>query len=170
MTFIAGPYTATYTPPSGSALALGITQDGFDLEWMQHGDIIRGENLGDTTQDGVWRGHDCYLEMLCEEFDAAALYGAHTSAASAMWPGSTYFGRHGQVGRLFSALAGSLILTRVSSATGATPTTLTAGKAILANGHVVRTKMATRLKTVPLRFLLLPYLDASSNTVQFVSS
>lgn len=168
MTFIAGPYTATYTPPGGAALALGITQDGFDLQWTQHGDVIRGDNLGESIQDGVWRGHDCYLEMLCEEFDAAALYGAHTTTASAMWPGSTHFGRHGQVGRLFSALAGSLILTKVAG-TGAVPaTTLTAGKAILANGHVVRSKMATRLKTVPLRFLLLPY-TASSEIVHFVN-
>ncbi len=169
MTFIAGPFTATYTPPSGAALALGITQDGFDLQWMMHGDPIRGDNLGESIQDGVWRGHDCYMEFLCEEFDSAALYGAHTAAASAMWPGSTHFGRHGQVGRLFTALAGSLILTPVAG-TGALPAgSLTCGKALLANGHVVRSKMATRLRTVPLRFLLLPY-TVSSNVVHFVNA
>jgi len=168
MTFIAGPFTATYTPPSGAALALGITQDGFELQWSMHGDVIRGDNLGESIQDGVWRGHDCYIEALFEEFDAAALYGANTTAAGAHWPGSTHFGRHGQVGRLFTALAGSLILTKVAG-TGALPaTTFTCGKALLANGHVVRSKMATRLRTLPLRFLLLPY-TVSSDIVHFVN-
>lgn len=169
MTFIAGPYDMSYTPPAGDLSSLGITQDGFEVQWVNHADLIRGDNLGESIQDGVWRGGDCYIECMCEEFDAAALYGAHGNAPSAMWPGSTNFGRHGQVGRLLSGMAGMLTLTRTSALTTASPTTITAAKAILANGHVVRSKWATRLRTVPLRFLLLPYIS-SGNKVWFVPS
>lgn len=169
MSFIAGPYTATWTPPSSVAQALGITEDGFELQWVMHGEIIKGDNLGDSIQDGVYRGGDVFVEAVFEEFNAAGLYGAHSTLPQAFNPASTHFGRHGQAGVLFSALAGVLILTRVSASTGATPTTITADKAILANEFVVRNKLASRLKKTPLRFLLLPY-TASSNTVWFVNS
>lgn len=169
MTFIAGPYSGTWTPPAGAALALGITEDGFDLEWVMHGEVIKGDNLGDSIQDGVYRGGDVFISLTAEEFNAAGLYGAHTTTTQAFNPASTHFGRHGQAGVLFSALAGELILTRVSASTGATPTTITASKAILANEFVIRTKLASRLRKVPLRFLLLPYA-VSTNTVWFVNT
>lgn len=167
MTFIAGPYTATWTPPSSSAKALGITQDGFELEWVMHGEIIKGDNMGDSIQDGVYRGGDAFINVVCEEFDAAGLYGASGTVAQAFNPASATFGKHGQAGVLFSALAGILVLTRVSASTTASPVSITANKAILANEHVIRTKMASRLRTVPLRFLLLPY-TVSSDVVWFV--
>lgn len=169
MTFIAGPYTATWTPPSSTAKALGITQDGFELEWMMHAEMIKGDNLGDTIQDGVYRGGDAFINCVCEEFDAAALYGAQATTPQVFNPANANFGRHGQAGVLLSALAGVLVLTRVSASTGATPTTITANKAILENGHVIRAKLASRLRIIPLRFRLLPYTD-SSNTVWFVPS
>lgn len=169
MTFISGPYSATWTPPGSTAKALGILQDGFELEWMMHAEIIKGDNMGDSIQDGVYRGGDTYINCVCEEFDAAALYGGHATTTQIFNPANANFGRHGQAGVLLSALAGELILTRVSASTGATPSVLTASKAILANGHVIRAKMASRLKVIPMRFLLLPYA-VSSNTVWFVNS
>ncbi len=169
MTFIAGPYTMTWTPPSGTAQALGILQDGFELEWMMHAELIKGDNLGDTVQDGVYRGGDMFVNCVCEEFDAAALYGGHATRTQIFNPANANFGRHGQAGVLLSALAGVLILARVSASTGATPTTITADRAILANGHVIRAKFASRLRVIPMRFQLLPY-TASSNTVWFVIS
>lgn len=168
MTFIAGPYTATWTPPSSTAKALGILQDGFDLEWVMHGEVIKGDNLGDSIQDGVYRGGDCFISCICEEFDAAALYGTSGTTAQVFNPASNTFGKHGQAGVLFSALAGILALSRVSAATGATPN-ITADKAILANEHVIRSKLASRLRVVPLRLLLLPYTNSGS-TVWFVPS
>ncbi len=167
MTFIAGPYTSTWTPPTGAALSLGITEDGFDLEWVMHGEIIKGDNMGDSIQDGVYRGGDAFISLTSEEFDAAGLYGASGTIAQAFNPASATFGRHGQAGVLFSALAGILVLTRVSASTTASPVSITANKAILANEYVIRTKLASRLRKVPLRFLLLPY-TVSSNVVWFV--
>lgn len=169
MSFIAGPYTATWTAPTFAAQALGITQDGFELEWVMHGETIKGDNMGDSIQDGIYRGGDVFLNVVCEEFNAAALYGASGTNAQAFNPASDTFGQMGQSGILFSALAGILALTRVSALTGAVPTTLTANKAILANGHVLRTKMASRLKMVPLRFLLLPY-TSGSDVIWFANS
>lgn len=169
MTFIAGPYTATWTPPASTAKALGITQDGFELEWVMHGEVIKGDNMGDSIQDGVYRGGDCFINVVCEEFDAAALYATSGTTAQAFNPASDTFGQHGQAGVLFSSLAGILVLTRVSALTGATPHVITANKAILANEHVIRTKLASRLRIVPLRFLLLPY-TVSSDVVWFVPS
>lgn len=166
MTFVAGPHTATFTPPGGTALALGVTQDGYELEYTKFWDPIRGDNMGETIQDGVIRGGDCFLSFVLNEYDSAA-------GAKMFWPeaiaAATDLGKVGQVGRLASSLAGSLVLTPVAGTSAATigPATLTAAKAILAPGFPVKFLFATRLRTVPIRLQLLPYVDGSSVTRWF---
>jgi hypothetical protein len=167
MSFIAGPYSATYKPAGGSALALGIVADGFRLTRVTRGQIITGDNLGKSVQDGVFQGSDMFLSMVCEEFNAAALFGNNANnAAQADNPFGVNFNKQGQVGRLWSTIAGEIVLTRVSANTTASFATLTAGYAIIQEDAEIEYLMATALKTVPLRFRLLPY-TVSSNTVHF---
>ena len=142
MSFIAGPYTVTY-----NALALGIMQDAPSIEITSAADEIIGDNLGDTVQDGVYRGGNCFVDLVLQEFDAAGAAGAFAPFAD--------WGKVGQPGKLLSSFAKALVFTAVAGTTS-TPATVTANKAILAPGFPVRMLYGTRLKNVPLRFQLLP--------------
>lgn len=154
MTFIAGPYTVTY-----NAVDIGITEDGAELEHTYYSELVRGDNYGDTVQDGVYRGGDCFVSMTLQEWDNAALHAAMNPFGSGAVPS----GLSGQVGRLMTTLAKPLVLTPVAGTTAATATvgatnarTFTAAKAILAENFPIRFQFASRLRRVPLRFRILP--------------
>lgn len=146
MSFIAGHYTVTY-----NAQTLGIVEDAIQLEITPAVDPIVGDNYGASVQDGVYRGGNCFIDMVLQEFNA-------TGALDAFWPFADTFGKLGVVGTLLSSFAAALVLTAVSGTT-ATPATLTADKAVLAPNFPIRTLWGTRLRNVPIRFQLLPYLD-----------
>lgn len=152
--FIAGAYLPTF---DGSTL--GQVEDGISLDYSFASDEIKGDNLGDTTQDDVFRGlaGAMFLEMTLTEFNAAGVL-------AAFWPWSATWGRidTGIVGQLGTGLAKSLVLTKVSGP-NATPTTLTALKAVLAPGYPIRLLFAPRLRRVPLRLKLYPYTASSVN-------
>jgi len=149
MTFVAGPYTVTYDGDS-----LGILEDAAPLDILNSQIEITGDNEGDTIQDTITRGNRLYLEMVLQEFDAAG-------AAAAFWPWSATFGVLGQVGRLGTGIALPLVLTAVAGTT-ATPATITCSKALLAPNFNVRTLIGTRLRQVPIRFLLFPYTHSGA--------
>lgn len=150
--FMAGPFTATF-----NSLALGVVEDGFELEFFAGGEPIRGDNLGDMIQDVVQRGGDVFVNFTLLEW-ASAL------AALIFWPQGTTWGKVAATytGSLATAAgAQALILSKVL--TGSTPASLTASKAILAPGFPVRSLFASRLRRVPIRMQLLPY-DATGVT------
>ena len=145
MTFIAGPYTYTL-----AASSLGISEDGFRLRIANRGDAIRGDNLGASIQDFVYRGADLTLETTLQEYDAAG-------AQSAFWPYDAVLGEHGQAGILASSVAGALVLTAVAGTTAAAaPASLTGTLSVLPPDFNVDLLFAARLRNVPLQFQLLP--------------
>jgi len=157
MTFIAGAYSATF-----NAQAVGILEDGWELEQTVQAEMIRGDNMGDTTQDGVFRGGDCFISGVMREYDAAAF-----GAIAHYWDST--IGQLGtpdaagivdNVGKLLSGLAKQLVLT---AATGpnAVPATITADKAILAPGFPIRYILANRPRVIAIRFQLLPYTSGT---------
>ena len=149
MTFVAGPYTSTL-----AASALGITENGFELTHRDEADIIRGDNLGQTDQDWVYRGGQTLLNTVLQEYDAAG-------ALAAFWPYHATFGRHGQAGVLGSSVAAALVLTAVAGTTAsAAPATLTITLAALDPGFDWRMLFAARLRNVPLRMKALPNNNA----------
>lgn len=156
MTFIAGPYTATY-----NGLALGQTEAGFELEASMEGEAIRGDQYGDLIQDAVYRLGNAFANATFIEFDAAAL-------ASLWWPHSNTPGQFGISGRLLSNMALPLVLTKVAGS-NALYNTVTASRAIIALGFPVRFVLASNLRKVPARLALLPY-TASGNTIAFTTT
>lgn len=152
---IAGPYSFTY-----DSQALGIIEDAAQLEYSFSADYVTGDNLGETIQDGIYRGQNIYLNLVLQEWSAAA-------AAKAFWPyhatpGIGNFGVHGQAGTLLTSFAKAIVMTAVDAVnTPATPASVTFALALLAPGFPVRTLWGSRLKNVPLRFLILPTEDAS---------
>lgn len=159
MGFIAGGYSLTL---AGSTL--GQIENGIEFEWVQGGETISGDSLGDTAQDGVYRGGNLFANFTLLEYNA-------TSALAAFWPYSGTFGRVGTMGALFSTKMAALVGTLLTALQGGsvTPTTITASKALLAPDYPVKMLFAPRLRRVPLRFQLFPY-DSAGNYVHFTTT
>lgn len=150
MSYIAGPYTVVL-----GGLSLGITENGLEVEFVGFGDPIRGDNLGESIQDWVYRGKDIYYNCTLQEYNAAG-------AALAMWPYAT-IGQSGQVGRVDSDIASAMVATVVAGTRAVgNPNTLTFTKSILAKNFPVKLLFASRHRNVPLRQQVLPAAVALS--------
>jgi hypothetical protein len=146
MTFIAGPYTVTY-----GGNTLGITERGFELEYTSFAEPIIGDNLGDSKQDGVYRGGNLFINFILSEMDLAGVQ-------AAFWPYGT-IGAVGQVGRLQTNIAVALAFSEVAGTTAAAEANLdnfTVTKAILAEGFDVRILLSAAHRKIPMRLQALP--------------
>lgn len=154
MAFVAGAYTATYEGND-----LGITEDGFDIEINYMGEEITGDNLGDTTQDVVFRGGTCFVSCVLEEWDDYLL-----SLFDNASPG--VFGHVGRVGVLGKHTpnfnGGTLILTSTAdTASEDSPEFFTGPYAVLAPGFTTRINFNSKLRKIPIRFELLAHPDGT---------
>lgn len=150
MTFIAGPYTATWNSQS-----LGTVEEGFFLNMQLSHEEIRGDFLGRSILDGVYLGGACYIDCVLEEFDL-------TGVQTAVFPGGADWGSVDTPGKLLSSSANPLVLTAVSG-TNAIPLTLTATKAVIAPNTALRINLNSGLRKIPMRFILLPYLKTGES-------
>lgn len=148
---IAGPYTATL-----NAATIGFIEDGFDLEQSADGkDLVTGDNLGGSVQDGVYRGGQAFISFTMMVANLAQV-------KATIWPYGV-LGEHGQVGRLDSNLAVALVLTAVAGTPASLePQTLTANLAILAENFPARRLFASRARRIPMRLRLYPFDDAGT--------
>lgn len=159
MGFIAGGYTVSF-----NAVAVGQIEDGVEMEHVPYYEDIRGDNMGDTIQDGVYRGGDMFMSFTMLEYNAAA--GA-AATPPAWWPYHNTWGRIGTIGVLQTSLALAVVLTAVAGTSAATlPATLTASKCVIAKGFPTRMLFAPRNRRIPIRFQMLPY-DSSGNNIFF---
>lgn len=171
MTFIAGAYTATVrkrlngdlegTIASPTDTPLGQIEDGINVEFTQAFEPVRGDNMGDSIQDGVFRGGDCFMDFSLVEWDLALISGV-------FWPGAdntntvaTAFANlgtleSGYIGRLATSLAFPIVLTKLTGP-NAVPAFIFAAKALLAPGYPARFILAPRLRRIPIRLQLYPY-------------
>lgn len=160
MAFIAGAYTATFDPqPPSAPVTLGVTQSGFTIEQTLLGQPITADNLGDAVQDGVYTGANFFLEMILQEWSLAMVQDLFWPVDIAQW------GKAGHVGRLWSALTGQLVLTDTDNTPAAgSPATLTAPKALLAPNFPIQHVLNTKLRSLPIRMMLLPTIAGAEGT------
>jgi hypothetical protein len=143
-TFIAGAYTGTL-----NAVALGITDEGFNVQWEPKVQAIEKSDVyGEMLIDGVYRGTNHFIQTEFLEYKAGSMAAAYPYGS---------MGVQGVVGRLMSNIATALVLTSTAATPAvATPATLTASKAILAPGSNPQAQYNSRLRTLPVRMALLP--------------
>lgn len=162
--FIAGRYAGTYDPPGGTAAAdMGITDQGWELEASVAKELIGETDAhGESVIDAIYRGlSNVYLQGNGLEWTAGMLralfpYGAADVPAS----GSGYIGS-GVIGRLDSNVAGAIVLSAVSSTpAAAAPATLTASLCAIAEGFPVKLLYNSKLRRLPGRWRVYPYLDS----------
>ena len=154
---IAGAYTTTW-----NAVAIGFTEDGFNLSMEAKAELVNNTDLyGDTIIDLIYRGGNCYLDTVAKIYKAGSTgpwwpYGALGTIATSAAP----------IGRLGSAIAQALVLTAVAATpAAATPATLTASKAILPPDNQLSLTFTSKLRKVPLRWLALPSESTGTITV-----
>lgn len=147
-TFIVGAYTGTL-----NSVALGITDEGYEVQWEQKQETIaKSDVYGDKMIDTYYRGTDWFVQTEFMEYKAGPIAAAYPWAAS--------MGLEGVIGRLGSDVGTALVLTATASTPAATtPASLTASKCIIAPGSNPRAQYTSRLRTMPVRFVLLPYSD-----------
>lgn len=159
--FIAGRFSATYDPPGGTtATDIGIMQEGYTLSWRIAAQAIQpSDQHGDAFIDGVLRGiSDMFLESESLEAKTGS-YLALTPLQALAATGVTYIGP-GVIGRLMSDVAGITILTSTAATPAAsTPASITATYSHLAENFDARLLLNSKLRTIPLRMRILPYLD-----------
>ncbi len=143
-TFVVGAYTGTF-----DSVALGITDEGYELSWEPRLEAIQKSDVyGDAMIDTIYRGVDYFCQTEFMEYKAGPIDAALTFAA---------LGVVGVIGRLGSNEAEPLVLTATTGTpAAAAPASLTAPLAILAPGSNPRMQFNSRLRTIPVRFVLLP--------------
>lgn len=150
---IAGPYGGVW-----DSIDYGQTQDGFRVMLRAAKELVRSNSYGDSVLDAVYRGGECFITFAGIEYGKLDDVNAGGLNVSILWPYGA-LGVMGQVGRLDSgsSLVGSSVLTRVSSSTSATPTSLTAAQTMLSEDHNLDLLMATKHRIVPLTLRAYPY-------------
>ena len=160
MAFIAGKYDATF-----ANVATGQIEDGYEIEHSVSQEDIVGQDMGDSVQDGVYRGGNMFISFTLLEFSISS------AMLSLWWMHSNTLGRMGKIGTLIQQnFAQSLVLTALAgtpAAGGGAVGSLTAAKCCWAPNFDVRILFAPRLRRVPLRLRLYPYSDGASNNVWF---
>ena len=113
---VSGAYFANY-----GGEYVGITEDGYELEQTTFAEPIRGDNLGDSIQDEVYRGTDVFLNFVLIEYNQAVAASGGTDDTPIFHPHDDVLGQLGKPGVLRGSVSGSgLALTRYSAATTAT--------------------------------------------------
>lgn len=156
MSFISGAYTLTY---GGSTL--GQVESGLQHSYAPSYEEIRGDNAGETLQDGVYRGVNVFLSFTLLEYNA-------TAVQALVWPWSATLGTLGTIGRLMtgiktvgtpggSAGTGTLVATAVAGTPAAsTPATRTYHHVMIPNGQNVEYLLAPMLRRLPIRLVCTP--------------
>lgn len=152
-TFVAGAYLHTFAGASS-----GLSEDGYTLDQEMPQEEVRGDYYGESVIDAVIRGGNVLLQ-----FDSLA-YKAGSIAA--MLPGSS-LGAMPQPGLLATDLASASVLSATAGTPAANaPASLVASKSLVAPGQNSQLRYQSRLRKVPVRLRLYPYI---SSIVQFYS-
>lgn len=154
MSFLAGAYTVEHGSP---LVTIGQINGGTTIEHFVNKQLVTGDNEGLSPQDAVFQGEEVFMEMQLMEYNLV-------EAKRAFWPYAAQYGQGGIVGVLDvqSAIVTGIRLTAVTGTPAqvlADPLTLTAGRAILAEGFPVRMLFAPRTREIPLRFRLYRQLN-----------
>lgn len=157
--FAFGPYTATW-----SGDTLGVTDGPIRLQQTLHGQPIRCDRYGQTVVGGIYLGKDVFVSMIVKEW-STTLSGILFHHGG----GSAGFGDAGLIGRAMeettSGLADQLVLTAVSGTPAAAhgPATITAPRAVLAEGQNFEFLLGNVERNIPIIFRLMPAETSSGS-------
>ncbi|VTT96563.1 unnamed protein product [Gemmataceae bacterium] len=153
-TFVAGSATGAL-----ASVALGLMKDGYKIQTVTKAQAIdETDGFAQTTLDFIYRGQDAFVAFQCRAWKAGP------KLAIVPWTG--VLGKISSaavpVSSLASAVARTLVLTATANTPAALdPATLTAPGSILVPGFQAEWALDSRLREVPVRLQLLPYVSGS---------
>lgn len=154
-TYVAGRYSSTWNSNS-----LGTMEGGYEISARVAKELINEtDQYGQMTVDAIYRGiADVFIQGTSIEW-LTGVVAAMTPYAAMTATGTTYFGP-GTIAVLDSATAKVLVLTATASTPAASsPASMTATYTILAENFDVKWALDSKLRKMPLRFRVYPYLD-----------
>ena len=165
---ISGPYTGLW-----NALALGTqNDDGFVLSATVQGQEINASDAyGMTLVEAIYRGENWKLRLRGLEWNKAGLLD------SLLMFGQTATGTLSpelrNIGERWSKYCKTLLLTAILGNPPAVPQTLTALTAGLSPNQTTEFMMTSKMREMPLEFVLLPYaatVSAATVNVPFTTT
>ena len=185
---IAGPFRATYTPPTGSTVtgaSLGVIgEKGIKQIREFSGEDYTGDLLGNTVIESVYMGGNMFLEFDLEEANwnvVKALMnpfrvGDLGGAASEADPDPMNY--VGIPGTFASSYCGSLVLNPLYSATGGSLINTTAGGqttpvrtyglVTLPANFNMEQSLSSKRRIIPIRLRCFPYLGSSGDATKYI--
>jgi hypothetical protein len=142
MGIVRGAYTATW-----NALDVGNTELGFRESYQHRGREINFDAVGETPVDTIFTGVSMFVDMVLQEYDAAAI-------EDLRWPWHSVPGQMFPAGDSLWELARPLVLT--SCRTGTNPQTKSFYKAILATDFDLDILYSHRERPLPMRMRIFP--------------
>ncbi len=165
MAFAPGHYTVTYDPPpTGGPTSLGETEGPKRWQMTPYGEQIRQDSHGRQVVDVIDQGQDWFIQMILKEWNS--------DITAALYPFGTTYGTPltGQVaGRLYSAMAGALVLTPVTGSAALTlgpgaAGTISIPLAIVVPDQQIEVLLGNVQRDVPVTFMCLPDANGVSFT------
>lgn len=161
---ISGPYLGTW-----NGVELGTqNDDGFVLMGTYQGQEVNASDAyGMTLVEAIYRGLNWRLRLRGLEFNKPGILQAMQAFGSSGAAGTTFTPTLANVGDRYSKFAQSLVLNSVLANPPTMPDTLTALSAIIAPQSNIEFMMTSKMREVPLEFVLLPYsaVVSSSNNI-----
>lgn len=162
---LAGAYAATYTVPSGSPAAVGITRDGYrpTLAILEE-DVRQSDQFGRTLIETFYQGARCGLSCTFLEWNVPVLnmlfpYGSLLNTGAGKFIVSN---TANPIGRRGSDVAGSLILTATANTPAAAkPATVTYGKIKPVNDRDMEWSYNSTHRVMSAAFESILYLSSS---------
>ena len=151
-TIVAGAFNATIQFPGDSGpLALGGTEEGFEIERVFAVEDITTDESGDMVVGAIFRGGNCYVNSIFKEFNSHGV-------RRLLHPFSSDEGAIGNIGCDIYSLSGELILTERDEFINQ-PDRYTFPKVQLDPAFPLRYALSSALRTLPFRFRVFPYFE-----------
>jgi hypothetical protein len=152
--FIAGRYTGTF-----QAVDVGITSNGYELEQTSSAEMIEeSDYLGGSALDAIYRGGNAFLMFESLAYKAGSIAPFWPWASLGILASTTL-----PIGRRASDVAGAMVLTSTpNTPAAAAPATLTGPSAILAPNQSARLLFNSKLRKVPVRLQLFPFVNGAA--------
>lgn len=172
---LSGPYAWTY-----GGNPLGVIEDAVVARFVTSEEVVVGDNLGDTIQAMINRGHNAYLDFVFQESELPAVLDAiwpyaNLAGANDIVPGKMGAVNEPSVGQVRSAaqggtavLQGIRVVGNQAAAfpgnTSTAPYRIHAGAGTLAPNQNFAQLFGSRGRPTAISFLCMPFVAASGIT------
>lgn len=139
-----------------------LSDDGYQLRCTIQGqEIDASDAYGMTLVEGIYRGQNWRVQIRGLEWNKTGLL-ASLQAFGMSGANTTLTPTLANIGERYSKYAQAMVLTAILGNPPSTPQTLTASSAIIAPQSVTDFNITSKMREMPIEYVLLPYTSATS--------